>query len=114
MSVHGANRLGCNSLLDIVVFGRAAAHARRGDDQARRQRSRRCRRRPGEASLDRFDRARHAKGGTRVADLRLDMQRTMQSHAAVFRNSKTLAEGVQKMQRGLARAWRTCRCPTAA
>jgi succinate dehydrogenase / fumarate reductase, flavoprotein subunit len=52
----------------------------------------------GDASLARFDRARHAKGGTKVAELRLDMQRTMQSHAAVFRNSKTLAEGVAKMQ----------------
>ena len=51
----------------------------------------------GEASLDRFDRARHAKGGTKVADLRLTMQRTMQSHAAVFRNSKTLTDGVAKM-----------------
>ena len=53
----------------------------------------------GEQSLDRFDRARHAKGGTRVADLRLDMQRTMQTHAAVFRNSRTLAQGVSEMQR---------------
>jgi succinate dehydrogenase / fumarate reductase flavoprotein subunit len=53
----------------------------------------------GEQSLDRFDRARHAKGGTRVADLRLDMQRTMQTHAAVFRNSRTLSEGVSEMQR---------------
>jgi succinate dehydrogenase / fumarate reductase flavoprotein subunit len=53
----------------------------------------------GEASLDRFDRARHAKGSTRVADLRLDMQKTMQTHAAVFRNSKTMAAGVKEMQR---------------
>jgi succinate dehydrogenase / fumarate reductase flavoprotein subunit len=53
--------------------------------------------RAGEASLDRFDAARHAKGGTRVADLRADMQRTMQAHAAVFRNSESLKRGVEKM-----------------
>jgi succinate dehydrogenase / fumarate reductase flavoprotein subunit len=97
VSVHGANRLGTNSLLDLVVFGRAAAHhaaetIKPGASQASLPS------RAGEASLDRFDAARYAKGGTRVADLRLDMQRTMQRHAAVFRNSKTLAEGVAKMR----------------
>jgi succinate dehydrogenase / fumarate reductase flavoprotein subunit len=96
VSVHGANRLGCNSLLDIVVFGRAAAvrvseTIKAGASQPSLPP------RAGESSLDRFDKVRHAKGGTRVADLRLDMQRTMQRHAAVFRNSKTLTEGVQKM-----------------
>jgi succinate dehydrogenase / fumarate reductase flavoprotein subunit len=98
VSVHGANRLGCNSLLDIVVFGRAAAlRAAELVKPAAAQPP--LPPKAGEASLDRFDRARHAKGGTRVADLRLDMQKTMQSHAAVFRNSKTLAEGVKEMQR---------------
>jgi succinate dehydrogenase / fumarate reductase flavoprotein subunit len=95
--VHGANRLGTNSLLDLVVFGRAAAlraaetlkpHA----DQAPLPP------RAGEASLDRFDRVRHASGGTKVAELRLEMQRNMQGHAAVFRTSKSLKEGVAKMQ----------------
>jgi succinate dehydrogenase / fumarate reductase flavoprotein subunit len=98
VSVHGANRLGCNSLLDIVVFGRAAANRtaeliRAGAGQPPLPPK------AGEATMDRFDRARHAKGGTKVADLRLDMQRTMQAHAAVFRNSKTLARGVSEMQR---------------
>jgi succinate dehydrogenase / fumarate reductase flavoprotein subunit len=97
VSVHGANRLGTNSLLDLVVFGRAAAlraaetlkpHA----DQAPLPP------RAGEASLDRFDRVRHASGGTKVAELRLEMQRNMQGHAAVFRTSKSLKEGVAKMQ----------------
>jgi succinate dehydrogenase / fumarate reductase flavoprotein subunit len=98
VSVHGANRLGCNSLLDIVVFGRAAAI--RAADLIKSGASQRALpARAGEASLDRFDRARHATGGTKVADLRLDMQRTMQKHAAVFRNSKTLATGVTEMQR---------------
>ena len=57
----------------------------------------------GEATMDRFDRTRHAKGGTKVADLRVDMQRTMQAHAAVFRNSKTLTQGVSEDAAGLAR-----------
>jgi succinate dehydrogenase / fumarate reductase flavoprotein subunit len=98
VSVHGANRLGCNSLLDIVVFGRAAAN--RAAEIIRPNASQPALPpRAGEASLDRFDRARHARGGTKVADLRDDMQRTMQAHAAVFRNSKTLARGVAEMQR---------------
>jgi succinate dehydrogenase / fumarate reductase flavoprotein subunit len=97
VSVHGANRLGTNSLLDLVVFGRAAAHraaeiVRPGAAQAPLPPK------AGEASLDRFDRTRHAKGGTRVADLRLAMQRAMQQHAAVFRSSASLEEGVRKMK----------------
>jgi succinate dehydrogenase / fumarate reductase flavoprotein subunit len=98
VSVHGANRLGTNSLLDLVVFGRAAAYRaaetiKPGAGQAPLPPK------AGEASLDRFDRARHAKGGTRVAELRLEMQRTMQGHAAVFRSAKSLTEGVQKMKK---------------
>jgi len=96
VSVHGANRLGTNSLLDLVVFGRAAAHraaelVKPGTPHAPLPA------RAGEATLDRFDRTRHAKGGTKVSELRLEMQRTMQLHAAVFRTSKVLAEGVEKM-----------------
>jgi succinate dehydrogenase / fumarate reductase, flavoprotein subunit len=98
VSVHGANRLGCNSLLDIVVFGRAAANRtaeliRPGAGQPPLPPK------AGEASLNMFDRTRHAKGGTKVADLRVDMQRTMQAHAAVFRNSTTMARGVAEMRR---------------
>jgi succinate dehydrogenase / fumarate reductase flavoprotein subunit len=96
VSVHGANRLGTNSLLDLVVFGRAAAHRaaetiKPGASQPPLPSK------AGEASLDRFDRVRHAKGGTNVAELRLAMQRTMQTHAAVFRTSELLKEGVAKM-----------------
>jgi succinate dehydrogenase / fumarate reductase, flavoprotein subunit len=98
VSVHGANRLGTNSLLDLVVFGRAAAHRaaeilKPGASQPPLPPK------AGEASLDRLDRARHASGGTSVADLRLEMQRTMQAHAAVFRNSESLTQGVAKMQK---------------
>ena len=97
VSVHGANRLGTNSLLDLVVFGRAAAHRasdiiKPGVVQAPLPP------RAGEASLDRFDRARYAKGSTKVAELRLAMQRSMQGHAAVFRDAKSLTKGVEKMK----------------
>jgi len=96
VSVHGANRLGTNSLLDLVVFGRAAAHRaaetiKPGASQPPLPPK------AGEVSLDRFDRVRNAKGGTNVAELRLAMQRTMQTHAAVFRTSELLKEGVEKM-----------------
>jgi succinate dehydrogenase / fumarate reductase flavoprotein subunit len=98
VSVHGANRLGTNSLLDLVVFGRAAAHraaeiVRPGASHAPLPPK------AGEASLERFDRTRFAHGSTKVAELRLEMQRTMQSHAAVFRTSKSLTEGVVKIRR---------------
>jgi succinate dehydrogenase / fumarate reductase flavoprotein subunit len=98
VSVHGANRLGTNSLLDLVVFGRAAAHRAKetvipGATQAPLPAK------AGEASLARFDKTRNAKGGTKVAELRDTLQRTMQGHAAVFRNSKSLTEGVEKMQK---------------
>lgn len=98
VSVHGANRLGTNSLLDLVVFGRAAAHRaaetiKPGASQAPLPPG------AGEASLDRFDRIRHAKGGTPTAKLREQMQRAMQSHAAVFRSSDSLKEGVEKMRK---------------
>ncbi|MFO1059063.1 MAG: succinate dehydrogenase flavoprotein subunit [Dongiaceae bacterium] len=101
VSVHGANRLGSNSLLDLVVFGRAAAN--------------RCVEllRPGEGlppladdalepALSRLDAARHAAGGTPTAALRLAMQRVMQSNCAVFRTGDVLAEG----ERRLAEVWR--------
>src|SRR5215211_2936267 len=97
VSVHGANRLGTNSLLDLVVFGRAAAHRAKetikpGGSQAPLPPK------AGEGALDRLDRVRHAKGGTMIGELRLKMQRAMQEHAAVFRTSDLLREGVEKMR----------------
>jgi succinate dehydrogenase/fumarate reductase flavoprotein subunit len=77
VSVHGANRLGTNSLLDLVVFGRAAAH-RAAEKLKPNAGQPPLPPRAGEASLDRFDRTRHAKGGTKVAELWLEMQRSMQ------------------------------------
>ncbi len=92
--MHGANRLGSNSLIDLVVFGRATGHRLR--DQIK----------PGAAqaelppassdmALTRLDHFRHADGGTPTSALRADMQKGMQRHAAVFRDSKLLAEGVE-------------------
>ena len=97
-SVHGANRLGSNSLIDLVVFGRAAAiRAGQVVDRVRAVPATNT----GEVdrALSRFDGLRHAKGNLSTAELRLEMQKTMQSDAAVFRTDKTLAEGAEKMKR---------------
>ncbi len=98
VSVHGANRLGTNSLLDLVVFGRAAAN-RAAEIVKPGAAQQPLPSKAGEAAMDRFDKTRNAKGGTKVADLRDQLQRTMQGHAAVFRNSKSLTEGVEKMKK---------------
>ena len=95
-SVHGANRLGSNSLIDLVVFGRAAA-IRAGQVVDRAKAVPKALVAQIDNSLDRFDGLRNANGNVATADLRLEMQRAMQSDAAVFRTSKTLAEGVEKM-----------------
>jgi succinate dehydrogenase / fumarate reductase, flavoprotein subunit len=95
-SVHGANRLGSNSLIDLVVFGRAAAirAAQVVDPKAANAPLNRA---SVDQALARFDGLRHAKGSVPTADLRLEMQKTMQADAAVFRTDKTLAEGCAKM-----------------
>ncbi|WP_126974890.1 succinate dehydrogenase flavoprotein subunit [Frigidibacter oleivorans] len=97
-SVHGANRLGSNSLIDLVVFGRAAAH-RAGEILKPGTPNPDLGRASLQAAFDRFDGLRHASGAIPTADLRLEMQKTMQADAAVFRTDKTLAEGVEKMSR---------------
>jgi succinate dehydrogenase / fumarate reductase flavoprotein subunit len=97
VSVHGANRLGSNSLLDLVVFGRAAAI--------------RCSEiiKPGEKhkplsndacdnAIARFDRIRNADGSQKTSEIRLKMQKVMQAKAAVFRTGDTLNEGIELMQ----------------
>ncbi len=96
-SVHGANRLGSNSLIDLVVFGRAAA-LRAGEIVNPKERNAPVNKPAVDAILDRFDTFRNANGSISTADLRLEMQRTMQADAAVFRTDKTLAEGVDKMK----------------
>ena len=98
VSVHGANRLGSNSLIDLVVFGRAAA--RRAAELVK----------PGtphedigetetEKCLERFDKLRNSSGENSTAELRLSMQKTMQSKCAVFRTEKTLKEGVDDIRK---------------
>jgi succinate dehydrogenase / fumarate reductase flavoprotein subunit len=95
-SVHGANRLGSNSLIDLVVFGRAAA-IRAGEVVNPKERNAPVNTAAVDAILARFDHFRNASGNTPTADLRLEMQKTMQADAAVFRTDRTLAEGVAKM-----------------
>ena len=95
-SVHGANRLGSNSLIDLVVFGRAAA-IRAGQVVNKAAAVPAANKAQVDRALDRFDGLRHAKGAIPTAELRLEMQRTMQADAAVFRTEKTLAEGEKKM-----------------
>ncbi|MCH8197550.1 MAG: succinate dehydrogenase flavoprotein subunit [Proteobacteria bacterium] len=96
VSVHGANRLGCNSLLDIVVFGRAAA-LRAAELLTPGAPHKPL---PGAASdavIARLDRLRYANGSLRTSEIRLRMQRTMQENCAVFRNAEILEEGVEKI-----------------
>jgi succinate dehydrogenase / fumarate reductase flavoprotein subunit len=102
VSVHGANRLGSNSLIDLVVFGRAIGHripelvqpnAKHGNVVKDAD----------EKAIGRLDHYRNAKGSSPTAEIRLDMQRTMQADCAVFRDTKSLREGVEKIDRVNAR-----------
>jgi succinate dehydrogenase / fumarate reductase flavoprotein subunit len=95
-SVHGANRLGSNSLIDLVVFGRAAA-IKAGEKVDPNSAVPTASKAALDKALSRFDAVRYADGGTPTAELRLEMQKTMQADAAVFRTDKTLAEGLEKM-----------------
>ncbi|MCY4495993.1 MAG: succinate dehydrogenase flavoprotein subunit [Rhodospirillaceae bacterium] len=92
VSVHGANRLGSNSLLDIVVFGRAAA-LKAAENINPGSPHKTLINGASDHALERLDRYRHAKGGTSTAEIRLNMQRVMQSNCAVFRTGEILEEG---------------------
>ena len=98
VSVHGANRLGSNSLIDLVVFGRSAANRTAElikpgmpHEDIEENETQKC--------LDRFDKLRFAKGDKGTAQIRLEMQKTMQSKCAVFRTEKTLKEGVDGIRK---------------
>jgi succinate dehydrogenase (ubiquinone) flavoprotein subunit len=95
-SVHGANRLGANSLLDLVIFGRRAAHTtveefKPGQTQKELPKG------AGEKSISVLDKLRYSKGSEPTAKIRLAMQKTMQRHAAVFRRQDLLEEGCKKI-----------------
>jgi succinate dehydrogenase / fumarate reductase flavoprotein subunit len=96
VSVHGANRLGSNSLLDLVVFGRAAA--KRCAEVIKPNTSHKpLTSSPVDKLIDRFDKLRYAKGNSRTSDIRLKMQRVMQQDAAVFRTGESLSQGVTRI-----------------
>jgi succinate dehydrogenase / fumarate reductase flavoprotein subunit len=95
-SVHGANRLGSNSLIDLVVFGRAAA-IKAGEVVEKGSAPPELNPASVEKCMDRFDRLRHASGGAPTAQLRDKMQRAMQEDAAVFRTEETLQQGCQRI-----------------
>ncbi len=97
VSVHGANRLGSNSLLDLIVFGRAAA-LRAVELVRPGQAHEKLHAGAVESVLDRFDRLRHADGDIPVAELRIEMQKTMQSHAAVFRTGELIEQGLTRLR----------------
>ncbi len=96
VSVHGANRLGSNSLTDLVVFGRAAG-LRCGETVERGRAMAPLAKDADDFALSRLDKLRHASGGTRTSQLRNQMQRTMQNNCAVFRTGEVLEEGRQKI-----------------
>ncbi|HEY0801410.1 MAG TPA: succinate dehydrogenase flavoprotein subunit [Steroidobacteraceae bacterium] len=96
VSVHGANRLGSNSLLDLVVFGREAAqHCARVLKPETLHRALKAD--AGAPAIERLEKLRNARGSLRTADIRLNMQRVMQSYAAVFRTAESLNEGKRKL-----------------
>jgi succinate dehydrogenase / fumarate reductase flavoprotein subunit len=95
-SVHGANRLGTNSLLDLVVFGRAAA-IKASELIHPGQPLKTLAPDSADKAIDRLDRLRYANGGTPTSEIRLAMQLTMQNNAAVFRNSTVLSEGIREI-----------------
>ena len=96
VSVHGANRLGTNSLLDIIVFGRAAAK-RAVETITPGNAPRTAPQSATDKAIARLDKMRHADGDVTAASIRLEMQHAMQRHAAVFRSSESLSDGVERM-----------------
>eukprot|EP00088_Acartia_fossae_P007256 TRINITY_DN1338_c0_g2_i1.p2 TRINITY_DN1338_c0_g2~~TRINITY_DN1338_c0_g2_i1.p2 ORF type:complete len:284 (+),score=112.27 TRINITY_DN1338_c0_g2_i1:87-854(+) len=95
-SVHGANRLGANSLLDLVIFGRACAKTI-AEENKPGEKIAELSDNAGEFSVANLDAVRFADGTERTADIRLKMQKTMQNHAAVFRTGSVMREGIDKM-----------------
>ncbi len=95
VSVHGANRLGSNSLLDLIVFGRAAANY--CAENIKPNSPHKTLENAGDEAIERLDKLRYNKGSISTAEIRNNMQRTMQHHAAVFRTGESMQEGIDKM-----------------
>jgi succinate dehydrogenase flavoprotein subunit len=95
VSVHGANRLGSNSLLDLIVFGRAAAN--HCAENIKPGQAHKSMPNAGDEALDRLDKLRHNKGSISTAEIRDKMQRTMQNDAAVFRSGESMKHGIDEM-----------------
>jgi succinate dehydrogenase / fumarate reductase flavoprotein subunit len=102
VSVHGANRLGSNSLIDLVVFGRAAGH-RLGEVIKPEAAQKPLAKDAGDLALARLDRFRNADGASPTAEIRLEMQHVMQDDCTVFRTERSLAEGQDKIDKVFAR-----------
>jgi len=98
VSVHGANRLGSNSLIDLVVFGRASA-MRASDIVTPGERHAPLPADAGDNAVSRLDHFRNVSGSTPTSELRLEMQKTMQENCAVFRTGEVLQEGCDRMQK---------------
>ena len=107
VSVHGGNRLGCNSLLDLLVFGKSSGEQMIKDLRVLPRPHRNLPQDAGEASRARLARLDGAMSGERVAEVALDSRRTMQAHCGVFRFPELLVEGVEKMRRIVERAQHT-------
>jgi succinate dehydrogenase / fumarate reductase flavoprotein subunit len=107
VSVHGSNRLGCNSLLDLLVFGKSSGEQMTKDIRALPRPHRNLPRGTGERSRARLARLDSATSGERVAEVLNDLRRTMQAHCSVFRFPDLLAAGVRKMEEIAERSQRT-------
>jgi len=106
VSVHGGNRLGCNSLLDLLVFGKSSGEQMVRDIRAMPRPQRNLPRDAGAHSRERLARLEAARSGERVAEVGADLRRTMQAHCGVFRFPDLLAQGVAKVNELAARARR--------